>query len=229
MSRKSLLLGFIMLIVVIALMHYNGKVAKNNPSKSTAQNTPATHITQIPTVLPTTIPSTSQTSLPTGLPDIQKPSYTDISYLINGELVSLKNGLSEVQVTPDSSSKVVTRYFGNEAFGDVNGDHRDDVAFLLTQNTGGSGTFYYVVAALQTETGYTGSNAVLLGDRIAPQTTTIENGVIVVKIADRKADEPFTTSPSVTVSKSLEVKDGMLVEVSHDQLTGRSWNGSAPS
>lgn len=113
MSRKSLLLGFIMLIVVIALMHYNGKVAKNNPSKSTAQNTPATHITQIPTVLPTTIPSTSKTSLPTGLPDIQKPSYTDISYLINGELVSLKNGLSEVQVTPGSSSKVVTRYFGN--------------------------------------------------------------------------------------------------------------------
>jgi hypothetical protein len=137
----------------------------------------------------------------------------DISYLINGETVLLKNGISEAEVTPGSSSKIVTRYFGNGASGDLNGDQRDDVAFLLTQNTGGSGTFFYIVAALKTDYGYTGTNAILLGDRIAPQSTSIENGEIVVNYADRKPDEPFTTPPTVGVLKRFAVFNNELVEM----------------
>jgi len=44
---------------------------------------------------------------------------------------------------------------------------------LLTQETGGSGIFYYVAFALNTENGYAGGRTVLLGDRIAPQTTEL--------------------------------------------------------
>jgi len=130
--------------------------------------------------------------------------YKNISYVIEGQSVMLVNGLSEKEVAPGSASKIVTRYFGNEVRHDLDGDGREDVAFLLTQETGGSGTFYYLVAALNKETGYVGSQALLLGDRIAPQTTEVGEGKgIVVNYADRAPGESFAVRPSI--GKSLRV------------------------
>ena len=140
-------------------------------------------------------------------------SYKDATYQIDGKSITLVNGISETEATPHSASKIVTRYFGNDAIGDLNGDGKEDIAFLLTQNGGGTGTFYYVVVALHTATGYLGTNAVLLGDRIAPQTTHIENGTVVVNYAKRKPGESFAVKPSVGVSNYLKVIDGKLVEV----------------
>lgn len=133
----------------------------------------------------------------------------DATYTIDGHSVTLVNGLSSVSVTPGSASKIVTQYFGNEVSHDFNGDGRPDVAFILTQSTGGSGTFYYAVVALNTISGYVGSDAVLLGDRIAPQTTEMSQNpstpdVVVVNYADRKSGEAFTVQPSV--GKSIWLK-----------------------
>jgi hypothetical protein len=125
--------------------------------------------------------------------------------------VTLVNGVSETEAAPGSASKIVTRYFGNDATGDLDGDGAPDIAFLLTQSGGGSGTFYYVVVALRTTNGYRGTNAVLLGDRIAPQTILINGSDLIVNFSDRKAGEPMSTSPSVGVSKHLIVVSGKLV------------------
>ncbi|MGF1613664.1 MAG: META domain-containing protein [Gammaproteobacteria bacterium] len=133
-----------------------------------------------------------------GLPQ----SYKNATYIIEGRPISLVNGLSEVEVTPGLTGKMVTRYFGNEIRHDFNGDGREDVAFLLTQQRGGSGTFYYVVAALNLESGYVGSQGYFLGDRIAPQTTEMsrdprKKNVIVVNYAERAPGESFTVRPSI--------------------------------
>ena len=133
-----------------------------------------------------------------------KPNYIDYkntAYLIEGQSVTLKNGSAESELAPDSASKSVTKYFGNDASGDLNGDGRIDQVFLLTQDNGGSGTFYYLAVALATNNGYKGLNTILLGDRIAPQTTEIKDGQIIVNYAERKAGEPMTTAPSVGVSR----------------------------
>jgi hypothetical protein len=140
-------------------------------------------------------------------------SYKDATYQIDGKSIPLVNGLFEAEAAPGSASKIIIRHFGNDAIGDLNGDGKEDVAFLLTKDTGGSGTFYYVVVALRTATGYQGTNAVLLGDRIAPQATNIENGMVIVNYADRKPDESFAMKPSVGISKYLKVIDSKLVEV----------------
>lgn len=90
-----------------------------------------------------------------------------------------------------------TQYFGNEARGDINRDGVSDVSFLITHEPGGSGTFFYLVGALQQRDGsYKGSQAMLIGDRIAPQTTEYRNGLIIINYADRGPGEPFTTRPS---------------------------------
>lgn len=139
-------------------------------------------------------------------PSTESPSvsFKDATYTIDGNSITLVNGLAQSEAAPGSASKLTTRYFGNEATGDLNGDGLDDVAFVLTQEGGGSGTFFYVVAALKTTSGWQGSDAVFLGDRIAPQTTQINNGTIVVNYAERKKGEPMTTAPSE--GKSLVLK-----------------------
>lgn len=132
-------------------------------------------------------------------------SFKDATYIIDNKQVTLVDGYAE-EAIPDSSAKVSTRYFGNEVRKDINGDGNDDVVFLLTQSTGGSGTFFYVVAALgDGKGGYTGSHAYLLGDRIAPQTTGMgeEPNSIIVNYADRAEGEPMSARPSVGKSAHL--------------------------
>jgi heat shock protein HslJ len=122
----------------------------------------------------------------------------DGTYTINGEKVTLVNGESVVEAAPGSASKITTRYFGNDVKYDFDKDGREDSVFIVTQDGGGSGTFYYVVARLNTINGPQGSYGLLLGDRIAPQSTLMGKGsIVVVNYADRKAGEDFTVEPSV--------------------------------
>lgn len=128
------------------------------------------------------------------------------SYDIEGESFLLQNG-----VATTTDTKIT--YFGNELRIDLSGDGKEDTAFLLTVEKGGSGTFYYLVAALNTENGYTGTNGVFLGDRIAPQTTEWKNESIVVNYADRKIDQPMTTKPSIGISRYFKVVNQTLTEI----------------
>lgn len=154
--------------------------------------------------------------------------YKDAEYRINGEVVRLLDGVSETEAAPGSASKITTRYFGNEYKADVNSDGREDVVFLLTQETGGSGVFYYVVAALNTERGYVGSDGYLLGDRIAPQTIGKSSNerhkdVIVVNYAERALTDPMTTPPSIGKTAYLKLDaDSMQWGIVEPDFEGES-------
>ena len=135
------------------------------------------------------------------------------TYQIEENAVTLKDGISEQVPTSESESRTTTEYFGNDITGDFNNDDKDDVAFILTQETGGSGLFVYVVVLLGDGKSGTGTNAIYLGDRIAPQTTEFRDGGIIVNYADRKSDEPFSAVPSVGVSKYFKVVGSELLEI----------------
>ena len=136
------------------------------------------------------------------------------SFNIEGNVVNLVNGVSEMSVAPGSASKVTTRYFGNETNGDLNGDGLDDVAFIVTQDGGGSGTFYYVVVALKNLDGYKNTNAFLIGDRIAPQTLEINTSAkeLHVNFVERKPGEPMSAKPSVGATLIPKVTPGGVLE-----------------
>lgn len=139
--------------------------------------------------------------------------YRNVSYAIAGQSIRLEDGIAEDASIADSATKLMTRLFGNEVRADLNGDGVEDIAFIVTQDGAGSGTFFYVTAALGAEGGYRGVNAVFLGDRIAPQTTEFRNGEIIVNYADRRIDDPFTAEPTVGVSKYFSIQNDELVEV----------------
>ena len=154
-------------------------------------------------------------------------SHTNTAYTIEGTRVTLVDGAAETGDS-DSATKTITEYFGNEVKTDLNNDGREDIVFILTQQPGGSGTFYYVVAALASDKGYVGSEGFLLGDRIAPQTTEKgEGNAIVVNYADRASGEPFTVKPSVGKTLTLSFDSGSMrfvpVEGMTTSLEGKTW------
>ena len=141
------------------------------------------------------------------------------TYIINGKPVTLVNGVAEQPAAPGSAEKIVTQYFGNAIEVDLNSDGKMDSAFLLTQSTGGSGLFFYVAAALQNTDGtYQGTNTILLGDRIAPQSSNFDPNnpaQFIVNYADRAPGQPMSAQPTQGVSKTFKLNNGTLVEVRH--------------
>lgn len=149
----------------------------------------------------------------TGSPSVVSVTLFDpvnATYSVNGQPVTLVGGKAATAAAPGSAETTTTMIFGEPTSGDLNGDGKADAAVVLTQDSGGSGTFYYVAAAINTGSGTVGTNAILLGDRIAPQNILIQNGEIIANYADRNPGEPMTTSPSVGVSKYFVVNGSTL-------------------
>jgi len=114
------------------------------------------------------------------------------TYLIEGKAVTLMDGRCELPAAPGSAMKTRTTVFGQPIRGDLDRDGDQDAVLLLTQDPGGSGTFYYVAAAVNVNGRYQGTNAVLLGDRIDPINMSIRNDTIVIEYADRCPEEPMS-------------------------------------
>lgn len=151
------------------------------------------------------------------LPENNIGNTTDVknsSYIIDGQIFKLVNGRAEKEIAPGSATKHTVSIFGEPVYGDLNKDGKDDAAIMLVSNPGGSGTFYYAVLAIATGSTYTTTNTLILGDRIAPQTIEIHDGRAVYNYAERRADEPMSTRPSM--GKSLwihyDMKTGQIGE-----------------
>jgi hypothetical protein len=169
--------------------------------------TPASQPQNAPTTAPASAPANGTT---------QAVDPQNATYLIDGKEVTLVNGVAEQAAAPGSATKIVTRYFGNAVDIDLNSDGLMDLGFLLTQDGGGSGTFFYVAAALNTGSGTQGTNAIFLGDRIAPQSTNVDpnNPVqFMVNYMERKLSDPMSAQPSVAVSRTFKLDNGTLMEV----------------
>jgi hypothetical protein len=135
------------------------------------------------------------------------------TYLIEKQAVRLLNGRAKVQAAPGSAIKITTAVFGEPAYGDLNRDGREDAALFLMQDPGGSGTFYYVAAAIAAGDIYRGTNAVLLGDRVFPRTIHIRNGMIIAEFDDRSPDQPMAAAPSIGKTIYLKLSEGCLTAI----------------
>jgi hypothetical protein len=136
------------------------------------------------------------------------------TYLIDGEMFQLIDGQCETAVAPGSATRIKTTVLGNPVYGDMTGDGNRDAAVLLSHDPGGSGTFYYAAAALHVDNRYQGTNAVLIGDRIAPHELEITNGIIKIAYADRFPNEPLSAKPLVARRSVLILSNDLLEVVS---------------
>jgi hypothetical protein len=132
------------------------------------------------------------------------PDVFNTSYVIDGESFALVNGKVEKEYTPGSATKNILSIFGEPVYGDFDDDGDVDAGVMLQHNPGGSGLFYYAVFVMNDNGASWSTNAILLGDRIAPQTIEAREGYVIYNYAERGVDEPMTTPPSI--GKSLYVK-----------------------
>jgi hypothetical protein len=147
-------------------------------------------------------------------------------YRIDGQQIRLQGGRFEAEAAPGSAEKIHTSVFGQPVYGDLDDDGDADAALLLTHRTGGSGSFMYVAAALNTGGTSRGTNAILLGDRVAPKNLEIRSGVVVVNYDDRRPGEPMAVSPSVGKTLYLAIRSGVLTPIG-SQGKGEPASGEA--
>lgn len=133
------------------------------------------------------------------------------TYTISGKEYQLINGKIQNEIAPGSASKEVVSIFGEPVYADLDKDADLDAVMYLTQETGGSGTFFYIVLAINDDGTYKGTEAMLLGDRIAPQNINIIDGRAVANFAERRPGDPMTTQPSI----------GKSVWIHYDSTTGK--------
>ena len=121
--------------------------------------------------------------------------------------VTFKNGISEL-TDEGADANTVIKFFGEPVYNGQN-----EAYFYITQDSEGSGTFFYAAAAQKKDGKWQGTNAVFLGDRIAPQNINIIDGIANFNFADRIKGQPFSSPPRHGVTKRFSISDGMLKEV----------------
>ena len=146
-------------------------------------------------------------------------------YYFEGEEFQFTNGVSEKEIEPGSAAKIYTEVFGEPITGDLDFDGDEDAVLIFIHNPGGSGTFFYLGAAIKKEAGYKGLGAIFIGDRISPEGTQIENGLVIHNYADRGLDEPMSAPPSIGMSKYLVVENEELKDITVENGLSRPFAG----
>lgn len=138
------------------------------------------------------------------------PDERNCSFIIDDQRITLVDGRSDLEITEGSASRQVTDFIINYGGFDLNGDSRKDSIVFLRQRSGGSGTFYYIAAALGTGDGYRGSEAVFIGDRVEPLDIDYDGEFVLVSWMDRLEGESYSVKPSVEAFARFRFEDGEL-------------------
>lgn len=133
-----------------------------------------------------------------------QPDASSATFTIEGETITLSHGIR-------GSEEGEISILGEKATGDLNNDGKTDTALLLADTSVGSGVFIYIAAYVSGPVSYKGTGAIFIGDRISPESISINNGVVTLEYLDRKPDEPFSSEPTVSVTKQFVFKNGEFV------------------
>jgi hypothetical protein len=132
-------------------------------------------------------------------------------YLIENEAVTLRDGSSR-KIIEGSAANIITEVAKEPLYIDLNDDGIKDAVLILMQQTGGSGTFYYLAVALgSSSTGAPVIESYFLGDRIKVETVSFADNLIVVNYLDRAKGQPMAVKPEVRMNKQFKLAGDRLI------------------
>lgn len=170
-----------------------------------------------PTPLPTKAPPTptlapTPTVVPLTLDGIKNAEYA-IEGPASGK-AKLVNGVYEEPIAK-SSAKVIVTLQNVMASGDLDGNGVQDAAVVLTVQSGGTGTFYYLFAVLNNNGAPKPVASVQLGDRIKLNALAIQNGEISVDLVTQGPKDPMA-KPTLAVIRKYKLLGTQLVSTTPD-------------
>jgi hypothetical protein len=145
--------------------------------------------------------ATKNTSAPENTESTLPGGFDDLSYVIGSTTVDFEDGVGTID------GKKIS-FFGEEAEGDITEDGMADIASLLKVE-GATSSTYYLVAAIQTNDGYTATNGALLGvDRQGLALRSALGGVVV------QYERPgSSTASSTATSTSVRIAERFFVVI----------------
>lgn len=136
--------------------------------------------------------------------------------------VTLAQGIyqGEPFVVDGASRPVVTLLAQQPWELDVDQDGSPETLVLLSESSGGSGTFIYLALMSATDRGYRNISTVLLGDRVRVAELTAEDGLLTVLIDPRSSIDPMMLGND-RITRWWQLIDGRLAELTEmaGQLT----------
>ena len=144
--------------------------------------------------------------------DTFRPDPSNATFIFDDGEVTLSAGRNERNVSPGSALVEEIALLDKFAYGDVNADGKEDTVLLLARYGSGSGIFIYLAAFVSGPVTYRGSQAAFIGDRISPQSISVDNATVTVKYLDRGEDEPLAAEPTVPTSRQFVYRAGEFEE-----------------
>ena len=213
MTRQALLIGILVMLVFIQL-------ACGLPILQTGTGTPAGKVltpTFVTIAVATDTPGSTETvqgNLTPAAGQIDLNLLKNFTYQVqdNQIQVVLKDGTF-------SSNQATTRFIEPAAFGDLNGDGKQDAAVVLATNTGGSGTYYDLIAVLDQNGTPAQAGIATIGDRQLIKDLQIANGRIILDYITQGLSDP-SCCPNEHRLRSYLFEGGVLRLAGEQVLTG---------
>lgn len=128
---------------------------------------------------------------------------------------TLEDGEFREPLAPGSAGELIIQ-LGKWATGDLDGAGATDAAAITIEQTGGSGTFYFLHALTADNDELADAGAAFLGDRIRVEGVSIHDGAITVALLDRAPEAAMASEPTVAVIRRFTLQNGALVELDPD-------------
>ena len=136
--------------------------------------------------------------------------------------VELHDGIYKEKIVPGSSTELMVTLSDKMAFGDLNGDGKEDAAVILVTDPGGSGTFLYLAAVINQNGSPNNVASQLLGDRVKVKSLSIRSGEITVEVIKHGPGDPLCC-PTLETTQDYRLQGNKLVVAPSRALIDRKW------
>ena len=125
--------------------------------------------------------------------------------------IRFRGGQGSIRYGAGATERVQTGLVGDlVAFGDLDGDQVADAAVVVFIDSGGSGTFIYLLAMHDREGTPVQAGHEFLGDRVRVKSLTISGGHIIVTMEAHGPDDGLCC-PSIEISRAFTLHGSRLV------------------
>ena len=149
----------------------------------------------------------SPTTVPDYVEEVRNAQY-QLGIPDSLQIVQLVDGKFE-QGTPGSADFISVSVTDFVAQGDLNGDNEDELAALVTENYGGTGTFVFLVVYANVDGSPAFQTSKLVDDRPQLNSLSIENNEIFLDVIIHGFEDPMCC-PALKTTRHFRFVDGQL-------------------